>query len=38
MADDEGFPHGGLRGDDGANERWFGRENDFGSQLLFWRV
>jgi hypothetical protein len=38
MASDEGFSHGALRGDDDANERWFGRGNDFGSRLLFWRV
>jgi hypothetical protein len=38
MASDEGFPRGGLRGYDDANERWFGRGNDFGSQLLFRRV
>jgi hypothetical protein len=35
MAGDEGFPRGGLRGDGDANERWFGRGNDFGSWLLF---
>jgi hypothetical protein len=35
MAGDEGFPRGGLRGDDDAFERWFGRGNDFGSWLLF---
>jgi hypothetical protein len=38
MAGDAMFPHGGLRGDDNANERWFGRGSDFGSRLLFWRV
>jgi hypothetical protein len=38
MAGDEGFPHGGLPGDDDANEQWFGRDNDFGSRLMFWHV
>jgi hypothetical protein len=38
MVSDAGFPRGGLHADDNANERWFGRGNDFGSRLLFGRV
>jgi hypothetical protein len=38
MDSDVGFLRGGLHGNDGADECWFGRSNDFGSRFLFRRV